>query len=498
MQAPQVQVIGIDIGTGSVKAVALAENGEPISIAQVLYSSSATNGSEQDVVSVFAAFKQCLQEIMSKQRTAPQAVCLSAAMHSLLAVDENGKPLMNALLWSDARSSAIAQRLRESGEGKSIYKATGTPLHAMSPLCKLRWLKEANPELFKNAHKFISVKEFIWHQLFGEYAVDYSIASATGLFNIYSLRWHEEALSFAGISSERLSVPVSTTYKKTALPASTASEMNIAADTAFYIGASDGCLANLGSGCFNELTAAVTVGTSAAVRLTSTVPVIDEERMVFNYRLDENTFVCGGATNNGGNALEWAVENFVSQCKEVNTFEEGFRAIDRVPAGSRSLLFLPYLHGERAPVWDEQSCGVYFGVKAFHDKDCFLRAAVEGICFSLFDVLSALEKTSSRVEEIKLGGGVAKAKTFVQILADVTGRKVLTQDAGDASALGAAYLALKELNAAKDYSFLHRFTSKTTEPIKANTDVYRNLFAVYKSLYPSVKEAMHTVNQYTR
>jgi len=493
----QAYVIGIDIGTGSVKAVAVKANGEAIDAVQTHYPSAAADESEQDVLAVYAAFKQCLREIIGRQTATPQAVCLSAAMHSILAVDEKGEPLMKALLWSDTRSSEIAQNLRQSDEGKRIYKVSGTPLHAMSPLCKIRWLKEFKPELFKNAHKFISVKEFIWQQLFGEYAVDYSIASATGLFNIYSLQWHEEALSFAGISSERLSQPVSTTHKKTGLPSYVAKDLNIPINTAFYIGASDGCLANLGSGCFDESVAAITIGTSAAVRITSPSPIVDEERMIFNYLLDEKTFVCGGATNNGGNTVEWAVEKFAPQNKEEKIFEEAFRAVENVLAGSKALLFLPYLHGERAPIWDEKSCGVYFGVKSVHNKDCFLRAAMEGVCYSLFDVLSSLEKNLPPVREIKLSGGVAKAKAFVQILADVTGRKILTQDAGDASAIGAAYLALKELNAAEDYAFLHQAKSDATEPIKENAEVYHKLFAVYKGLYPSLKETMHTLHQYS-
>jgi gluconokinase len=495
MQASQEYLIGIDIGTGSVKAVALNNTGAVIHTFQTHYPSSTGNASEQDVNRVFEAFKNCLNEIIKAQGSSPQAVCLSAAMHSVLAVDEYGKPLMDAMLWSDTQSSDIAERLRHSEEGKALYKATGTPLHAMSPLCKIRWLKECKPDLFSNAHKFISVKEFIWHQLFGEYVIDYSIASATGLFNIHSLQWHEEALAFAGIGSERLSAPVATTYKKAGIDSSVAGEVGIHADTVFFIGASDGCLANLGSGCVDASTAAITIGTSAAVRITSPTPIVDEEKMIFNYLLDEHTFVCGGATNNGGNVLEWTVEKFASQNKDEKEFDDAFREIETVPAGSSALIFLPYLHGERAPVWDEKSCGVFFGVRAFHDQASFMRAAVEGICFSLFDVLSSLESASLPVEEIKLSGGAAKAKVFVQILADVTGKKIRTQDAGDASAIGAAYLALKQVKAAKNYSFLPQAASEITQPVKGNANVYKKLVAVYKELYPSLKEVMHTLHQ---
>ncbi|MDQ3279549.1 MAG: FGGY family carbohydrate kinase, partial [Bacteroidota bacterium] len=187
----QTYVLGIDIGTGSVKAVALNEKGQVLHSEQVFYPAAAKT--EQEVEPVWFAFQQSIRNTVSTLQAPPQAVGLSSAMHSIMAVNENGHPLSKAILWSDTRSTAIAQNLRQTTLGRELYLATGTPIHAMSPLCKIRWWQQTAPELFSRTAKFISIKEAIWYRLFGEYVIDFSLASATGLFNHQLLSWHGAA-----------------------------------------------------------------------------------------------------------------------------------------------------------------------------------------------------------------------------------------------------------------------------------------------------------------
>ena len=181
---PAAYVIGIDIGTGSTKAIALGFDKNILKEAQEFYPPHALQSIEQNATIVFDCFKKCLKQMIASMGYSPAAITLSSAMHSLMAVDEKGEPLTPLMLWSDTRSAAFAEALRNSKEAKEIYKATGTPLHAASPLCKIKWLKEYVPDVFNQAYKFISAKEFIWHKLFGVYEIDYSIASATGMFDI--------------------------------------------------------------------------------------------------------------------------------------------------------------------------------------------------------------------------------------------------------------------------------------------------------------------------
>src|SRR5690606_6500634 len=136
------------------------------------------------------------------------AISFSAAMHSIMAVDDHGLPLSPLITWADTRAHAIAAELKNTEKGKSSYKKTGTPIHAMSPICKIAWFKKEEPDNIKKASKFISSKVYIFFRLFNQYVVDYSIASATGLFNAETLDWDMEALTFAGITPEQLSKPV--------------------------------------------------------------------------------------------------------------------------------------------------------------------------------------------------------------------------------------------------------------------------------------------------
>jgi len=493
----QAYILGIDIGTGSTKAVAVALTGEALGVTQQHYDidSPEPGYSEQNPLIIWDAFVKCMQEIVAKIGYAPQAVSFSSAMHSTIPVDEAGMPLAPMITWADARAENIAQDLRNSQKGEEIYRITGTPIHAMSPLCKLTWLQKNNTGLFTRAHRFISIKEFIWYKLFNSFQVDYSIASATGLFDILKLQWSNEACELAGITAEKLSQPVNTTYYRDDLDAVTANLLGVAADTGFIIGASDGCCANLGSHTTGPGIAALTIGTSGAVRITSPVPVYNYQGMTFNYLLNQNTYVCGGAVNNGGIAINWLLKNFLQ--KENLTaadYDALFNTIETVPAGSDGLLFLPYLYGERAPLWDTKTSGAYINIKPAHTQAHFLRAALEGICFALYDVLKTVEDASVNITQVNISGGFVSSGTWTQVLADITGKKLVVLQPEDASAVGAVYLAMQVLHP-EIYDRLTRVNSETIiHPDQQNHELYNRSFVVFKKLYHDLKDTMHLVN----
>jgi gluconokinase len=484
--------IGIDIGTGSVKAVAVDDSGRVISSERAYYASAV--GHERDAAMLFDVFIQCLQKLVQKTASSPAGITLSSMMHSIMAVKENGEPMSDLFLWSDLRSHEIAESLRTSEPGQKIYRATGTPLHAMSPLCKIKWLYQTQPGLFHKTYKFISIKEYIWFRLFGEFRIDHSVASATGLFDIHSRAWNKEALSFIPLEGEKLSLPVPTNYNRVGLDRSIAGRIGISEDTPFCIGASDGCLANLGSLCLEPSVAAITVGTSAAVRITTGASLSDAGMMPFSYILDKNNFVCGGAVSNGGNIIQWLCTHFLELEETDQAFRQLYHEIAQSPPGAAGLLFLPYLNGERAPVWDEKSSGVFFGIKTEHKRQHFLRAAIEGVCFSLADNLFTLEKMSGPVKEVRVSGAVTESKTFLQILADIINKPVRLQQSEDASALGASYLGLNCFGFIKDYADIKENNPVYIKPVSANAALYRKSMRIFQQLYPALKSSMHDLS----
>ena len=493
----QPYIIGIDIGTGSTKAVAINYSGEVITSSQFHYSllDSAQGYSEQDPEIIWEAFVNCLKEVVNKLQQVPFAVSFSSCMHSLIVIDKNNKPLTNLITWADVRSKEIAEQLRQSENAETIYRQTGTPIHSMSPLCKIIWFKENKPEIFENANKFISIKEFIWYRIFNAYQIDYSIASSTGLFNIETLEWNNNSLQLCGIETGHLSENVSTDFIRDDLNAPVAGILNIPANTQFCIGASDGCLANLGSFAMESGTAAITIGTSGAVRIANATPVVNFGAMIFNYVLDTKTFICGGPVNNGGNVFDWMMKSFLQiQEPGEKEYNEFFKRVDEVPSGSKGLLFLPYLHGERAPIWDEQSCGVFFGIRSYHDQSYFLRAALEGLCYALKNILQIIEQSTEPIKQLNVSGGFIHSKTWVQILADVTGKKICLVQTEDASAIGAGLLCMKAIHLVENFSSLQPLANATIEPIENNYLAHEKYFPVFKNLYLALKDSMHIVN----
>ena len=496
----QQYVTGVDIGTGSVKAVAINNKGAVIAVSQFFYSTESPKPgySEQEPEIIWKSFAKCMREISSKLKRLPFAVSLSSAMHGVIVIDEKHKPISRLITWADTRSEKIAEEIRQSRKAEDLYKKTGTPIHSMSPLCKIAWLKKNEPKIFKTAFKFISIKEFIWHKLFNEYQIDYSIASATGLFNIETHNWNETSLQLCGISSAQLSEIVATVYTRNDLQPSTAKLLGINANTIFCIGASDGCLANIGSYAIAAGTAALTIGTSGAVRIASPKPVPNFSAMIFNYILDDKIFICGGPTNNGGDVTPWLFSTFLKNNKpSEKDYSLFFKSIETIPAGSEGLLFLPYLKGERAPVWDEKSSGIFFGIKSFHTNAHFLRAAIEGICYSLKNVLEIIEESTALVKQLNVSGGFVHSKIWMQMLAGITGKKICLMQIEDASSTGAALLYMKSAGIIKKYSSLQPNNKVTIKPNLKNHQLYEKYYQVFKNLYESLKDSMHQLHEIT-
>ncbi|WP_316832695.1 gluconokinase [Pedobacter aquatilis] len=488
-------IIGIDIGTGSTKAVALDLTYQPVASSQFFYTTDSTREgqSEQQPEMIWDAFTNCINELVDRFKVAPVTIGLSSAMHSLIMVDESGKALAPMMTWADSRSAEEANVLKASPEGMALYEATGTPIHAMSPLSKLIWLRKNKKVLFDTAHKFISIKEYIWFKLFGEYKIDYSIASCTGLFDIHHQTWHKASLRLAGIEERHLSTPVQTNYLVDTRK-HTITALN-GLDTNFVIGASDGCLANLGSEATTNGIAALTIGTSGALRLASDKPIYNPAGMTFSYILDGQTYVCGGPVNNGGIALQWLMKNvFGKDTLLPEDYKTLFDHVASTAAGSEGLLFLPYLAGERAPLWDSESSGTFFGLKLNHNQNHLSRAVIEGICYALNDVLKTIEDTEVYIKQINVSGGFVHSAVWMQILADITGKKLVLVLEEDASAVGAAYLAAKANGLSTHYPNHKNTAPRTILPNAAAHLEYQKYFVIFKQLYANLGTTMHQLN----
>lgn len=478
--------LGIDIGTSSTKVIALDASLTPHAEANQPYAmlSPAPGYAEQDPQTVIDAIFQCLESI-NKQCSSIGRIMgagLSCAMHGIFLIDDHGTPLSPLITWADQRSEAEAAALKDTPSGRDIYAQTGVPIHPMTPLVKLIWLQKHKPALMQQAARIVSIKEYLVYLLTGEFLIDHSIASATGLFDLQNRTWYEPALAKAGITKNQLSTPISTT---TLLKPK--SQNHSAFDTRhsafnFLIGASDGCLANLGVHANNPSRAALTIGTSGAIRVITDKPVVDEKRRLFTYILDDERYVVGGSINNGGISLQW----FHNNMTQAGSIAEHLEATRDIPAGSEGLICLPYLRGERAPRWNSNDRGVYFGVQAQHTAAHFLKAMLEGIAMTLYLIGYAIEDVCGAFQQILANGGVLKSNEWLQIIADVFGKDVVVTPAQDASAVGAVLLTMQALGT----EVAHQDFDKPADVIQPSPDAharYMRLLPLFSELYQKLQ-----------
>ena len=433
--------IGIDMGTTSTKAVAFVESGDVLLRQSNGYPIEHTHDdwNEQDPDLIFEAVVKGINQLQTALagKGTLQGISFSAAMHGVIAVDADYKPLTLCIIWADNRAADIADNLRKhwKKKGKKIFEKTGTPLHPMSPLMKIIWLRENAPEIFKKTAKFIGIKEYVFQKLLGECVVDEQIASATGLLNIKARQWDKSALKLAGISKKKLSPVVPSVYHKLfkKINYSGTTPIDIPEGTPLVVGGSDGALANLGSGAHQSGDVVVSVGTSSAIRMLTDSPYFDGAMRTFCYIVDDNRYIVGGGTNSGAFVLQWLKESILLN---TQSFDDFYNAASLIPAGSDGLFFLPYILGERAPIWNAHARGIFFGLDTTHTQAHMIRAAMEGIVFHLFTIGKVLNK-EEKIKKIYAGGGFAKNGTWVQMLSDVFNCEVEITETVEISAAGA-------------------------------------------------------------
>jgi gluconokinase len=489
-------IIAADIGTTSTKTLVIDREGKIIASHSVEYPlhTPKPDVAEQEPLVIFSAVVAGIRDVVRKAGILPgEVLCVSfsSAMHSLIAVDRELGLLTPCITWADNRSAGYVDIVKSEYDGHRIYLNTGTPLHPMSPLLKLMWMKEHLPDIFAKAYKFIGIKEYVFARLFGQFIVDHSIASATGLFNLFQLDWDELALTAAGIRKEQLSQPVPTTHRVAGLPPRYSEEMGLAADTPFVVGASDGVLANLGVGAMEPGSLAVTIGTSGAVRGVVREPLTDPKGRLFCYALKEDYWVIGGAINNGGIMFRWVRDELATLEAEegrrrgMDPYDYLTGLASEVAPGSDGLIFLPLLAGERAPYWNANARGVFFGLALNHHKKHMIRSVLEGVVYRIHSVVTALEEMTGKASEICASGGFARSTFWRQIMSDVLGTEVTVPNAIESSGIGAAQLGLLAMGEVDDFSGIRDWVKASIhhKPNPENHEIYSQLTAIYNRIY---------------
>ena len=492
-------VLGVDIGTTSAKAVAFDADARELGRGEAGYPLLEPEHGQavQDpavVVDATLAAIRAATTAAREQGAQIAALSFSGAMHSLVGLDAQGRALTPLVTWGDMRATEQAERLR--AEHPELHDRTGTPLHPMSPLPKLVWFAEHEAETFSAVRRWAGIKELVVARLTGTWAVDHSVASATGLLNLRELDWDDEALAIAGIDAEALSPLVPTTHRLE-LDAAHAANLGLEGGMALIVGAADGPLANLGVGAVHHGVAACSIGTSGALRLMVERPAVDPQRRVFCYALLPGHWIVGGAINNGGAVLRWAGE---ALAPDLGPHAEGhlLELAADVPAGSEGLLMLPYLLSERAPHWSTVARGAYVGLTRHHGRGHLVRAALEGVCLQLAVVLASVRDAGNEVGEIRATGGFARSDLWRQMLADALGMPIGFPAGHEGSAFGAALLAMDALGMVDGLDRAAGLVQieDVVEPEAGAAAVYADLLPTFTSLYDALEPAFRSLQRH--
>jgi gluconokinase len=482
-------VVGVDLGTTSTKAVAYDTSGRELARASAGYPLEEPHPgwAEQDPELILDAVLSSIRTAVSEVDGPIAGLSFSSAMHTLIGLDADGRPLTPSLSWADSRAAAQAERLRAAAGGLALHRRTGTPVHPMAPLPKLVWFHEQQPKLFEQVAFWVGIKDFVLSRVCDALVTDHSLASGTGLMDLSTLSWDSEALQLAGISAEQLPELVPTTTVRSGLSAAAAGRMGLPSGTPLVVGAGDGPLANLGLGAVHPGVAACSIGTSGALRVMVEKPAVDPLGGVFCYALTEHRWAVGGAINNGGIVLDWAGHTLAPDLGD-DPAAALLELAGRVPPGAGGLIMLPYLLSERAPHWSALPRGAYIGLTREHRREHLVRAAIEGVCQQLALVLQSMRAAGNEVREIRATGGFARSPLWRQILADTLGMDVQFPAGHEGSGFGAALLGMEALGLVDSIDVAADLVKieDTVRPDPSAAAVYAAVRPVFAELYDAL------------
>lgn len=451
-QPPAEVIIGVDVGTTAAKVGAFGlRSSWRTSVAREYPLLHPKPGWEvQDPAVISAAVRSALADVVYEcGEAAVVAISLSSAMHGLIGLDRDEKPITPLLTWADSRAAEQAARLRREGMALELLHRSGTPVHSMSPFAKLMWFNERDPDTAKKVKTWVGLKDFGIHDLTGTMATELSCASGTGLLDLRTGTWSPDTLTIAGISEDQLP-PVLPTTAALGLSKSVAGVVGLPATTPVVLGAGDGPIGNLGTGALQPGVVGLSLGTSGALRMVVPEPAADPAGMLFCYALTPQHWVVGAPISNGGATMRWMGDLFGKDLRRAPSGHPDVELLalaESVPIGSDGLVMLPYLMAERAPLWDPLIPGAFLGVRNRHTRGHFVRAALEGVAVQLSLILDRLNEVEP-VTSVRATGGVFRGDLWRRVLAAVLGKPLTVTGGAEGSALGACALALYGLGRA--------------------------------------------------
>lgn len=486
--------VGIDLGTSSVKAVAVDTKGKIAAAGQCGYEihKPAWNRAEQDMEELWNAAVKAIRSMLAEQpeiRSSIKGIGFSGQMHGLAAVDKDGRPVRDAIIWADQRTADVIAGIYEVIPESEFGRVCGNRLSAGFLLPSLVWIREHEPENYEKIYKILSPKDYIRYRICGELGTDDSDASGTGMWQIENRAWAYGILSKLGIPLEFLA-DSRQSYEEAGKVTPECARLTGLPQGAFVsYGGGDSLMMELGNGMIREGLMESAIGTSCHLACALETPLYDPKFRTNTWcHAGEKLWSIMGAHLSGGIVLKW----LKNQILREESFEDMTALAEKIPPGSEGLLFLPYLNGERTPHHDPEAKAVYLGMTLKHDRGHMIRSAMEGVVYSMKESYEIFRSLGIQNNQIIAAGGGARSRLFRQIQADMYGCPVCVNQGTEQAALGAAITAAVGSGYYRNYeeacqAMVH-LSPEIVEPVPEHMRIYEENFFRFQKLYELNKE----------
>ena len=497
-------LLGIDIGTSGCKIALFSQDGQVVCKHTEEYPVRYPSPGyvEQDPEEWWAAICCGISKLILENdiNTAQIAgVGLSGQSWSAIAVDERGDVLAPNPIWMDTRSDAICHKLNEAVGADKIFEISGNPLKAQYTTGKILWLKQNMPDVYKRTSKILQSNSYIVYRLTGQMCQDVSQGYGLHCFDMKKRGWDGAMCAALGINRELLPEIVDCHEIVGKITGKAARSTGLKEGTPVVAGGLDAACGTLGAGVLHAGQTQEQGGQAGGMSICIEEYCADP-RLILSFHVVPGRWLLQGGTTGGGGTMRWFNEQFgyEEKLKESETGIPSMALLDQIAetvnAGSDWLVFLPYMAGERSPIWDEKAKGVFYGLDYSKTRAHMVRAVMEGVAYSLRHNLDAARSAGAEVGVMRAMGGAANSRFWTQLKADITGKPIEVPASDTASTLGAAILAGVGVGVYRDFDEAVNKTvavKRRHEPDMAHREAYDRGYETYIALYQALKDLMN-------
>ena len=491
-------ILSLDVGTSSTRALLFAANGSAVPgiQAQETYELTLSNDGEVsvDADTLVAAVASTIDNALKAAGPLTSligAVATDTFWHSIVGVDTDGRPVTPLITWEDTRPRQAAAELSTQLDGKAIHERTGARLHASYWPAKLCFLAQTQPGAFSHAAQWLSFGEYLHRQLLGQSICSLSMASGTGMLVIRERAWDKELMNVLGIRPDQLPQLGDLHEAIHGLKSEYAERWPTLRDIPWYPALGDGAAANVGSGCVTEGNWALTIGTSSAIRVVVSPEQVVPPSGLWLYLVDGKRALLGGALSEGGNVFAW-----MDKTLKLPSLKEVEPQVAALSPDGHGLTILPFISGERSPGWHAEARAVVAGIQTHTTPVHILRASMEALAYQLNAVyqqlIGVLDVHETKPKLIGSGGALLSSSVMQQIVVDTLGTMLYPSSELEASARGAALLALEAMGILPDVGKVIPSLGEPIQPDAKRGEIYRQAASrqmqLYKTLLGDIKE----------